>query len=161
MIKKILVTGNMGYVGPVLINTLRSNFNNLEIIGFDSGFFAHCLTNKKLYPEVYLDKQFFGDIRNFPKSILRGVDSVIHLCAISNDPMGKRFEKQTNDINFKSSIDLAYLCSELDVKQFIFASSCSIYGSTDKGPRKEKDKLNPLTAYAISKVNTEKELLRN
>ena len=60
MIKKILVTGNMGYLGPVLINTLRSNFNNLEIIGFDSGFFAHCLTDSKIHPEVYIDKQFFG-----------------------------------------------------------------------------------------------------
>ena len=82
MIKKILVTGNMGYVGPVLIDSLRKNFNNLEIIGFDTGFFAHCLTNNKVHPEVNLDKQFFGDIRNFPKSILRGVDSVIHLCSI-------------------------------------------------------------------------------
>ena len=159
MIKKILITGNMGYVGPVLTKSLRRSFNNLEIIGFDSGFFAHCLTNKQYHPEIFLSKQFFGDIRNFPEALLDGVDSVIHLCAISNDPMGNQFERQTFDINYKSSIRLAKLCSKLGIKQFVFASSCSIYGFSDKGPRKENDDLNPLTAYAKSKVNTEEELL--
>ncbi len=158
MVNKILITGNMGYVGPVLTKALRKCSNNLEIIGFDSGFFAHCLTNKQYHPEIFINKQILGDIRNFPESLLNGVDTVIHLCAISNDPMGNQFEKETLDINHKSSIKLAQLCYKLGIKRFVFASSCSIYGFSDKGPRKENDELNPLTAYAKSKVSTEEEL---
>lgn len=155
---KILVTGNMGYIGPVLISLLRKNFEDAYIIGYDSGFFAHCLTGAKTLPEVGVDAQHFGDVRNIPASLIKGVDAIVHLAAISNDPMGNKFEKITEEINFKSSVNLAKLALENGVQRFVFASSCSMYGFAAGGPRKETDPTNPLTAYARSKVATEKEL---
>jgi nucleoside-diphosphate-sugar epimerase len=83
------------------------------------------------------------------------VDAVVHLAAISNDPMGNSFEKVTKDINDESSANLARLAKEAGVTRFVFASSCSMYGFAEGGPRKEDDALNPLTAYARSKVATE------
>lgn len=155
---KILVTGNMGYIGPVLISELRRNFEGANIIGYDSGFFAHCLTAATVLPEVKVDSQYFGDMRNIPNSLLSGIDAVVHLAAISNDPMGSKFEQITDDINFKSSVNLAKRAIKNGAKRFVFASSCSMYGFAEGGPRKESDELNPLTAYARSKADTEKEL---
>jgi nucleoside-diphosphate-sugar epimerase len=86
------------------------------------------------------------------------VDAVVHLAAISNDPMGNSFEKVTKDINDESSAHLARLAKQAGVARFVFASSCSMYGFAEGGPRKEDDALNPLTAYARSKVATEKTL---
>ena len=159
MTKKILITGNLGYIGPVLSRFLKQSLENIEITGFDTGYFAHCLTDLDVHPERYTDHQIYGDIRKFPEKLLDNVDCVIHLSAISNDPMGNQFEKQTYDINYFASVQLAKLCSYKGIKNFVFASSCSIYGFSEKGPRKETDELNPLTAYAKSKVDTEKKLL--
>jgi nucleoside-diphosphate-sugar epimerase len=86
------------------------------------------------------------------------VDAVVHLAAISNDPMGKRYEVATNEINARASIRLAALAHQAGVKSFVFASSCSIYGFAEGGPRREGDGLNPLTAYARSKVAVEESL---
>ncbi|NIA09642.1 MAG: NAD-dependent epimerase/dehydratase family protein [Nitrospiraceae bacterium] len=156
---KILITGNMGYIGPVLIEYLRNVYNNeVKILGYDSAFFGHCLTNAKSIPEHRVDIQYFGDLRKFPESILAGVDTVIHLAAISNDPMGNRFEKVTTEINSDASAEFARKAKKAGVRNFVFASSCSMYGSAEGGPRKESDKLNPLTAYAKSKVFMEREL---
>lgn len=155
---RILVTGNMGYIGPVLVSALRNSFEDVSIIGYDAGFFAHCLTSATALPEVRVDTQHFGDVRNIPDSLLKGVDAVVHLAAISNDPMGNKFVRITDTINYKSSINFAKRAITNGAQRFVFASSCSIYGFTDGGPRKENDALNPLTAYARSKVATEKEL---
>jgi nucleoside-diphosphate-sugar epimerase len=155
---KILVTGNMGYLGPVLVSILRKNFDNPYIIGYDSGFFAHCLTAVNSLPELMVDTQHFGDVRHIPDSLLIGVNAVVHLAAISNDPMGNKFERITEDINFKSSVNLARRALENGALRFVFASSCSMYGFAAGGPRKETDATNPLTAYARSKVATENEL---
>ena len=76
MTKKILITGNLGYIGPVLIKFLSKSNKSFEIFGYDTGFFSHCLTDNKCHPEVYLDKQYFGDIRHLPKSLLKNIDSV-------------------------------------------------------------------------------------
>jgi nucleoside-diphosphate-sugar epimerase len=154
---KILILGNMGYVGPLVTDRLRSTYPNARIIGFDTGFFASCLTNASYLPERKLDQQYFGDIRNFPDSILHGVDAVINLAAISNDPMGTRFEKITMDINYAAGIKVAKKARALGVKSFVFASSCSIYGETNSKVV-ETSNVNPLTAYARSKVYSEKEL---
>jgi nucleoside-diphosphate-sugar epimerase len=155
---RILVTGNMGYIGPVLVPMLRTSFEGAYVIGYDSGFFGHCLTSAATLPEVMVDAQYFGDMRNIPDFLLDGVDAVVHLAAISNDPMGNKFEQITEDINFRSSMKLAKSAIQKGAKRFVFASSCSMYGHTEGGPRKESDELNPLTAYARSKVATEKEL---
>jgi nucleoside-diphosphate-sugar epimerase len=155
---KILIAGNMGYVGPSVVNQLRNSFPDAELIGFDIGYFAHCLTNPMMLPEVKLDRQIFGDIRNFPEKLLSEVDAVVDLAAISNDPMGNKYEEVTLDVNYRSAVKLAMMAKEAGVKSFVFASSCSMYGAADKYPKKETDSLNPLTAYARSKVLAEQEL---
>jgi nucleoside-diphosphate-sugar epimerase len=153
--KRILITGCMGYVGPILIRHLREAFPHAQLIGFDTGFFAHNLTGAKRLPESLLDIMHFGDIRHFPAELLDGVDAVVHLAAISNDPMGKTFEAVTEAINEKAGVGLAKLAEERGVACFVFASSCSIYGAAEGRPRRESDPLNPLTAYARSKVAME------
>ena len=155
---KIVVTGNMGYVGPSVLRCLRGSHAGLEIVGYDMGYFAHCLTGAPRFPETRADMQYFGDIRQAPEDILRGADAVVHLCAISNDPMGAHFEDVTLDINYRASIELAQKARRVGVRRFVFASSCSVYGFAEGGPRREEDALNPLTAYAKSKVFTERDL---
>ncbi len=155
---KILILGNMGYVGPSVVNQLRETYPGGELIGYDIGYFAHCLSNASYLPETKLDKQIFGDIRKFPGELLESVDAIVDLAAISNDPMGFRYEEITLDINYRAAVRLAKLAKDKGVKSFVYASSCSMYGLADDHPRKESDKLNPLTAYARSKVMAEEEL---
>jgi len=155
---KVLITGNMGYVGPVVLRHLRHSHRAAELIGYDAGFFAHCLTGTSHFPESRADVQFFGDIRSVSDEVLRGIDAVVHLCAISNDPMGASFEDVTIDINHRASIDLARKAKLAGASKFVFASSCSVYGFAEGGARREEDMLNPLTAYARSKVTTEQDL---
>jgi nucleoside-diphosphate-sugar epimerase len=154
----ILVTGNMGYVGSVLTSFLKKNFENIHIVGYDMGYFAHSLTNKDFFPENIINKQYFGDIRNIKEDILEGVDAVIHLAGISNDPIGSEFANVTEEINQKASVKLAKIAKSMGVKNFVFASSCSMYGNANNRPRKETDETNPLTAYARSKIGTENTL---
>jgi nucleoside-diphosphate-sugar epimerase len=155
---KILIVGNLGYVGPSMIRQLRKTYPEGTLIGYDIGYFAHCLTHPAVLPELELDMQVFGDIRQFPEALLQGVDAVVNLAAISNDPLSFRFEDVTMDINFKAAVDLARMAKQNGVKSFVYASSCSMYGLADDTPRKEGDKLNPLTAYARSKVAAEEGL---
>jgi nucleoside-diphosphate-sugar epimerase len=155
---RILITGNLGYVGSVLTRFLRRNVPGAELIGFDCGFFGHSLTGVDTLPESLLDLQYFGDVRDFPAEILNGIDAVVHLAAISNDPMGNKFEQVTQDVNQTASIRIAELCRDAEVKNFVFASSCSMYGYAESGARKETDPTNPLTAYARSKIGTENAL---
>lgn len=155
---KILIVGNLGYVGPSVINQLRKSYPDGELIGFDIGYFAHCLTNSAMLPEIKLNMQVFGDIRTFPEELLKGIDAVVDLAAISNDPIGNKFEDVTMDINYKAATNLAKMAKRNGVKSFVYASSCSMYGQADDSPRKEADKLNPLTAYARSKVAAEEAL---
>jgi nucleoside-diphosphate-sugar epimerase len=155
---KIVIFGNMGYVGPGVIERLRATYPTATLIGYDTGFFASCLTDVDYLPERKLDHQFFGDIRNVPDEVLKGADAVVNLAAISNDPMGTKFEEVTLDVNHKSGIALAKRAKSLGVKVFVFASSCSMYGAASDGAKTEDSTLNPLTAYARSKVYTEQDL---
>lgn len=152
---KILITGNLGYIGPILSRHLKNSNPQHYIVGVDSGFFAHCLTGVSYSPEIFVDQQHYTDLRKIDESFLKGFDAIVHLAAVSNDPMGNKFEAVTDDINHKTSVQLAKKAAKAGVKRFVFASSCSIYGFAEGGPRTEKDALNPLTAYAKSKVNTE------
>lgn len=155
---KLLITGNMGYLGPSVVERLRQSVPGVTVIGFDTGYFAHCLTNAAVLPECRVDLQYFGDLRRFRPELLQGVDAVVHLAAISNDPMGTAFERVTLEINYLAGVALAKAAREQGVRSFIFASSCSMYGAADDGPRTEASPLKPLTAYAKSKVFTETEL---
>lgn len=154
----ILITGNMGYVGPVVVRHLRSVFPDATLTGVDTGFFAHCLTTSEPLPERRLDVQRFLDVRRIGPEDLQGVDAVIHLAAISNDPMGKAYESVTDDINHQVSVRLARMAREAGAQRFVFASSCSVYGYAEGVPRDENSELNPLTAYARSKIDTERGL---
>ncbi len=155
---KILIAGNLGYIGPSVTRQLRKSFPQAELVGFDIGYFAHCLANPDHVPEVLLDSQVYGDIRKFPEAILDGVDAVVDLAAISNDPMGNKYEEVTMAVNYKAAVDLAKLAKKHGVAKFVYASSCSMYGAASEYPKKEDDELNPLTAYARSKVAAEKDL---
>lgn len=154
----ILITGHLGYVGPNLIKQLRKNYPSNKLIGFDIGYFSNCVTYPFRMSETMLDEQYFGDVRNFPSHLLKGIDAVIHLAAISNDPMSNQYEDITYAINHKASIDIAKKAKDAGVKNFVFASSCSVYGFAADGERIESSDLNPLTAYAKSKVRTEEDL---
>ncbi|RVT93566.1 NAD-dependent epimerase/dehydratase family protein [Sphingomonas crocodyli] len=155
---RILVTGNLGYVGPAVVRCLRAAIPDAVIHGYDDAYFAHCLTGVASLPERLIDRQSYGDVRAIDRSLLEGVDAVIHLAAVSNDPMGNRFEHVTRAINENASIALARAAADAGVRNFVFASSCSVYGVADGGPRSEGDPLNPITAYARSKIGTERGL---
>jgi nucleoside-diphosphate-sugar epimerase len=155
---KVLITGNLGYVGPGLIKELRNRWPHSVLCGFDTGFFAKHLTTVSIAPELHMDLQYYGDVRNFNADILNGVDVVVSLAAISNDPIGNKFEKPTMDINYVANVQIAKMAKAHGVQRFIFASSCSVYGAAEDEPRKEDSALNPLTAYAKSKIYSEEAL---
>ena len=155
---KILITGNAGYVGPAVVAELRAAFPHAELLGFDTGYFAHCLTTTAPIPEIALDAQHFGDVRDVTPALLAGVDAIVYLAAISNDPMGNAFEEVTLDINYRAAIRLATQARAAGVRGFVFASSCSVYGFAEEGARDEASPLDPLTAYARSKVFAERDL---
>src|SRR5262249_40282964 len=148
---RILITGNLGYIGPSVTRRLRARYPGGALVGLDAGYFAHCLTNATSAPEADLDVQFFGDVRHPPAGLLNGIDAVVHLAAISNDPMGHAYEGATFDVNFRASVDLATRAKAAGARAFVFASSCSVYGSAAEGARNELAEINPLTAYAQTK----------
>lgn len=156
---KVLIVGNAGYIGPVVGAHLRRVQPESKLIGYDTGFFAQCLTPSGVAPERVLDSQEWGDVRQFPVQLLAGVDAVVYLAAISNDPMGKRFERVTDEVNFKAGLEIAKTAKKSGCRSFVFASSCSIYGCAEEGLRSERDVLQPLTAYAQSKADMEEGLL--
>ncbi len=155
---RVLVTGNQGYVGPVLGRHLRRVSPDAQLIGFDTGYFALCTTGAQVSPERVYDAQLHGDARDIDASLLAGVDAVVALAAISNDPMGATYEAVTDAINRGAVVRLAALAAEAGVKHFVFASSCSVYGFAPGAARKESDPLHPQTAYARSKIETERAL---
>jgi nucleoside-diphosphate-sugar epimerase len=155
---KILITGNLGYVGSELVKLMRKKYPDATLIGYDIGYYAKQLTNKIYAPEIYLDQQVYGDVRDFPERLLEGVDTVVQLAAISNDPIGNKFEAVTMDVNYKAVIDIAKKAKKQEVRNMIFASSCSVYGFAEEAARTENSEVNPLTAYAKSKVLSERDL---
>lgn len=155
---KILVIGNLGYIGPVLIKHFRQTYSNTQLIGFDSGFFENCYIDHLADRSSQPDQQFYGDVRQFDEALLKGITSIVYLAAISNDPMGHVFEEQTRAINQTAAVDIAKLAKANGVESFIFASSCSSYGFGGENAKSEDDEVNPLTAYAKSKVFAEQQL---
>ena len=156
--KNIMIIGNLGYIGPLVVSKLRDKYPNSFLIGFDIGYFEHVLSSVKFSPETKLNAQYYGDVRNFPYELLENIDSIVYLAAISNDPMGNEFQKITREVNHLSAVKIANKAKDLGVKDFVFASSCSVYGFTEDGMRNEHSDLNPLTAYAKSKIDAENDL---
>lgn len=155
---RILITGNLGYVGAWLGRYLRTSYPDAFIAGYDLGYFQHCLTTNNRSPENVLDVQYYGDTRNFDEKLLQGFDHLLHLAAISNDPIGNRFERVTFDVNYRATVDIAEKAIRQGLRSFVFASSCSVYGTASNEARTETSELNPLTVYARSKVMAEQAL---
>ena len=155
---KVLIIGNQGYVGSTLEGKFKKDTKNI-LYGCDNGIFSKIITSEH-NPDQVLDKQYVQDVRKFDFSILEGIDAVIYLAAISNDPMGNEYENLTKEINYLSCIKIAEQAKQVGVKKFIFPSSCSVYGFGGEEPKKEDDKLDPLTAYARSKIDCEEGLYK-
>lgn len=157
IVKRVLVFGNLGYIGPVLIEALRKTRPDTYIIGHDTGFFERCYS-AALGRGHAVDQQLYGDVRDVTPGLFDGIDAVIYLAAISNDPMGRAFAEPTHQINDKAAIQAAKAAKAAGVGSFVFASSCSVYGAGGDAAKIETDALDPLTDYAQSKVAAEKSL---
>ena len=153
MIKNILVTGNLGYIGSILVPEL---VKKLYVTGLDIGFFKTCSLKKDKKLKNF--KQIYRDIRKINDQDLKDIDCVVHLAALSNDPLGQFNHKITHDINYLGTVKLAKLAKKMGVKKFIYISSQSIYGISNKDEFLDeyKSKKNPVTAYAKSKWLSEK-----
>ncbi len=156
--ERILVTGNMGYVGASVVSRLREVYPDAELIGLDTGFFAHCLTGCLAIPERNLDRQYLADVRKVTPAVLDGVDAVVHLAAISNDPIGDAYDEITLAINHDATARLARLAKSAGVGSLVFAGSCSIYGAGRDSAATESSAPRPLTRYAESKWRAEQSL---
>lgn len=146
---KVFVTGHKGYIGAHLVELLKQAGHT--VTGCDLGLFEGCAWEKI----VPADRDLRRDVRDVTPKALEGHDCVIHLAAISNDPMGEVDAAATYAINRDASIRLAQLSKKAGVPRYLFAASCSVYGAGEKLDLGETDALNPLTAYAKSKVETE------
>lgn len=155
---RILILGNLGYIGPVLAAHLRTSLPGAVLTGFDTAYFQGCLLDPYAHAEHGIHHQYFGDIRRIDASLFAGIDAVVALAAISNDPMGNLYEKPTMQINADAIANAARLAKAAGVKRFVFASSCSVYGAGGDTPKDERAEVNPLTAYARSKIACEQAL---
>jgi nucleoside-diphosphate-sugar epimerase len=146
---KVFVTGHKGYIGAHLVDLLKAHGH--IVTGCDLGLFDGCEWEAVVPP----DDSLRMDIREISVADLSGHDCVMHLAALSNDPMGEVNAAQTFAINRDASIRLAKHAKAAGVPRYLFAASCSVYGAGEKLDLDETDALNPLTAYAKSKIDTE------
>ena len=150
MSKRILVTGHNGYIGSVMAPHLAAA--GYEVVGLDTGYFSEC----SLVPDLGLTGTIKKDLRDLNADDLKGFKAVIHLAALSNDPIGNLNDSWTEDINYKASVKLAELARAAGVERFLFSSSCIMYGASEAGVVTEESPLDPKTEYARSKVKAEK-----
>ncbi|NNM27672.1 MAG: SDR family oxidoreductase [Phycisphaerales bacterium] len=148
---QVLVSGHHGYIGAVLVPALLADGH--DVVGMDSNLFAGSVFPT---PAPAVDVPVIrGDIRDARPADFAGIDVVIHLAALSNDPLGDLDPALTREINFDASQRLAELAKAAGVRRFLFSSSCSTYGAAGDRPLDESASFNPLTAYAREKVRLE------
>jgi nucleoside-diphosphate-sugar epimerase len=148
--KRILVTGSLGYLGSVLTKYL--NESGFHVVGFDAGFFKNAL----LYTPTPTETTF-RDARTITEVDLENIDAVVHLAGISNDPVGKLDATLVYDPTRVYSLHIAKMCKKMGIK-FIFASSCSVYGLGEKEFLTESSTTHPQTFYSLNKLQIEGDL---
>jgi len=154
---RVLVTGHKGYIGTIMIPILQAE--GYEVIGLDNDLFDGCLFgDASFWDDIVEIPSIRKDIRDVVLSDLRGIDAVVHLCALSNDPLGNFNPKVTLEINHEASVRLAKLAKKAGVQRYLFSSSCSVYGAAGADMVNEKSKLNPVTPYGLSKMLVEKDV---
>jgi nucleoside-diphosphate-sugar epimerase len=151
---KVLVTGHRGYIGVEMIPVLRAAGH--DVVGLDTGLYDEC--DFAAPPDEV--REMRTDLRDVTPSHLTGFDAVIHLAALSNDPLGDLDPSLTYDINLHASVRLARSAKEAGVRRFLFSSSCSLYGAGGAGILDETAAFHPVTPYGESKVRVEQELSR-
>jgi len=150
--RPILLTGHKGYIGSVMAPHLLNA--GYDVVGLDTGYFNDCT----LVPDPVKVPEICKDIRDVTSEDLNGFFAVIHLAALSNDPIGNLDEGWTTQINHEASVRLAELARDAGVRRFLFSSSCIMYGMSDAGEVDENSPLDPQTEYARSKVRSESAL---
>jgi nucleoside-diphosphate-sugar epimerase len=150
---RVLVTGHHGYIGAIMVKMLAKTTAH-EVVGLDSDFFSQ----NRFVGEVVNVPSLRKDLRDIEQSDLAGFDAVMHLAALSNDPLGDLNPQLTYEINHHSTMRLATLAKQAGVSRFLFSSSCSMYGAAGSAMLTEDATFNPVTPYADSKVLVEKQL---
>jgi len=150
---KIFVTGTEGYLGSLLAPLLMQRGH--EVIGLDTGFYkVGWLYNATDLTAKTLNK----DLRQITEEDLQGVEAIVHMAELSNDPAGQLSPNITYDINHKGSVRLANLAKSAGVRRFVYMSSCSVYGVATEGDVTEESPVNPQTAYAECKTFVERDV---
>jgi len=151
--RRVLVTGHLGYIGAVLAPMLTAR--GYAVTGADSDLYRGCDLGG---PPGSAVPGLAGDVREIRAGDLVGLEAILHLAALSNDPLGDLDPDVTYDINHAASVRLARLAKEAGVPRFLFSSSCSNYGAAGEAPMREDSPLGPLTVYAMSKVRVEQDV---